>query len=235
MNKKNMQLEEKIQTLKKTSLFNSLERELVEEVASLCYVVHKEPSELLFEIQDPADGFYIIASGLVKVYRISTDGAEHILHFFRDGDMVAEAALFDLRVYPASCMALESTTALFLRRNDFIAMVHQYPSLSIGVMNSLSKRLRKFTAIIEELSLKHVTSRLANYLYENSTERSGKRVCRLDISKVTLASHLGTIKETLSRSFRKLKDLNIIQEKAEGYIEIVKPNILLDIAHGNQP
>jgi CRP/FNR family transcriptional regulator len=227
-----MKIETIMETLKQTSLFNSLNEDLIKTVAGLCRVVKKEASDLFFEIQDPAEGFYIVAGGLVKVFRTSMDGGEHILHFFRDGDMVAEAALFDLRVYPASCMALEPTTALYVRRDDFIGLVYRNPDLSIGVMNSLSKRLRKFTVMIEELSLKHVTSRLASFLYENKTEMSGRFVCRLDISKVTLASHLGTIKETLSRSFRKLKDLHVIEEKAEGFIEILELARLLNIAHG---
>ncbi len=223
---------EKIETLRKTSLFNSLRDDLVETVADFCHPIKKGVNEFLFEFHEPANGFYIIASGLVKVFRSSADGGEHILHFFREGDMVAEAALFDLRVYPASCTALEETTALYLGRDDFLSLVYKNPDLSIGVMNSLSKRLRKFTAMIEELSLKHVTSRLASYIYENRTEHTEGYYCRLDISKVTLASHLGTIKETLSRSFRKLKDLGAIQEKAEGFIVILDLDLLHEITHG---
>ena len=81
------------------------------------------------------------------------------------------------------------------------------------MMSSYSKRLRQFVSKIEDLSLKDIKSRLAGYLLENSTIENGKTVCRLTYSKKELASLLGTIPETLSRSFAFLKQKGLIVEK----------------------
>lgn len=216
--------------LQENSLFNALTPKLLDRIIPICTIVKKDINEYLFQISDPASGFFIVISGLVKVFRHTAEGDEHILHFFSEGDSVAEAAIFDLQVYPASCTALVPTTYLYIESKAFIHLLSQYPELSMAVINSLSRRLRKFTTMIEELSLKHVSARLASFLHENATQQSGRWIVRLEVSKSTLASHLGTIKETLSRSFRKLKDMQIINERAEGFIEILNPSDLLAIA-----
>jgi CRP/FNR family transcriptional regulator len=77
----------------------------------------------------------------------------------------------------------------------------------------LSLRLRQFTVQIENLSLKEVPGRLAGYLMYLSDRQNQKKMVRLDISKVQLASLLGTIPETLSRIFARMSDQGLIQVK----------------------
>jgi CRP/FNR family transcriptional regulator len=86
------------------------------------------------------------------------------------------------------------------------------------MMSSYSKRLRQFVSKIEELSLKDIKSRLSGYLLENSSIENGKTVCRLTYSKKELSSLLGTIPETLSRSFAFLKQQGLIVEKNNLFI-----------------
>jgi CRP-like cAMP-binding protein len=93
------------------------------------------------------------------------------------------------------------------------------------MMSGYSKRLRQFVAKIEELSLKDMKSRLANYLLENSKVEKGITVCRLKYSKKELSSLLGTIPETLSRSFAFLKQKGLIVER-DNVIIIPDPNKL---------
>lgn len=227
-----LSIAKRVAALRETSLFNALPDKDLGRIAELCRAVDCEKEEFFFHAGDPAEGFYVVVSGQVKVFVISPNGQEHILHIFRAGDTVAEAALFDLKTYPASCMALSGTVCLFLRRRDALALLEDHPKLALAVIEGLSRRLRKFVAKIEDLSLKQVTSRLATYLRENALDRQGTVVCRLDISKATLASRIGTIKETLSRSFRKLKDLGVIHERPDGSVEIRNRPALDDIARG---
>jgi CRP/FNR family transcriptional regulator len=199
-------------------LFNSFsekELNLLESSASWKKV---SKGEQIFSEGLDASAFFIVVSGKVKIFKVSPDGKEHTLHIHCPGDLVAEAAIFDSMVYPASCIALEDTTLVRIPREGFFNLLKKYPELALKMMSSYSKRLRQFVSKIEELSLKDIKSRLAGYLLENSAIENGKTVCRLTCSKKELSSLLGTIPETLSRSFAFLKQQGLIVEKNNLFI-----------------
>jgi len=169
--------------------------------------------EQIFSEGIDATAFFIVVSGKVKIYKLSPDGKEYTLHIHGPGDLVAEAAIFDSMVYPASCLALEDTTLMRVSREGFLNLIRAHPELSLKMMSGYSKRLRQFVAKIEELSLKDIKSRLAGYLIENSSVENGIAVCHLSYSKKELSSLLGTIPETLSRALAFLKQKKLIIEK----------------------
>jgi CRP/FNR family transcriptional regulator, dissimilatory nitrate respiration regulator len=159
-----------------------------------------------------ASAFFIVVSGKVKIYKLSPDGKEHTLHIHGPGDLVAEAAIFDSMVYPASCTALENSTLVRISRDGILDLIRKHPELALKMMSGYSKRLRQFVAKIEELSLKDIKTRLAGYLLENSSLENGETVFRLKYSKKELSSLLGTIPETLSRALSFLKQKKLITE-----------------------
>jgi len=169
--------------------------------------------EQIFSEGIDATAFFIVVSGKVKIYKLSPDGKEYTLHIHGPGDLVAEAAIFDSMVYPASCLALEDTTLMRVSREGFLNLIRAHPELSLKMMSGYSKRLRQFVAKIEELSLKDIKTRLAGYLIENSSVENGVAVCHLSYSKKELSSLLGTIPETLSRALAFLKQKKLIIEK----------------------
>ena len=159
-----------------------------------------------------ARAFFIVVSGKVKIYKLSPDGKEHTLHIHGPGDLVAEAAIFDAMVYPASCTALEKLTLVRISRDGILGLIRKHPELALKMMSGYSRRLRQFVAKIEELSLKDIKARLAGYLLAHSTIENGETVFRLKYSKKELSSLLGTIPETLSRALSFLKQKRLITE-----------------------
>jgi len=209
--------------LNRCPLFAGLKEEdlrKIRAIASLRQVVKKE---VLFSDGEEAKGFYVILSGKVKLYKISPEGKEQILHVVSAPDAFAEAALFLEGSYPAFAEALSDGQLLFFPKRDFIQLIERNPQLSINMIVSLSHFLRRFASLIEELSLKEVSSRIAKYLMDLSLKLSkeGKspKEVELDLSKTQLASKLGTISETLSRTLAKMK--------AKGIIDVKKNKILI--------
>lgn len=100
----------------------------------------------------------------------------------------------------------------------------------LTILATLSRRLRRFVGLIDDLSLKDVSARLAKYLLELA-EREGRDVVTLSTTKSVLASRLGTIAETLSRTFRKLQSREMI-DVHDRTIRIVNREALRDIAEG---
>ena len=190
--------------------FTEKELSLLEPSLSLKKV---QKGEQIFSEGMDASAFFIVVSGKVKVYKVSPDGKEYTLHIHGPGDLVAEAAIFDSMLYPASCISIENSTLIRVSRGGFISLIKNHPELSLKMMSGYSKRLRQFVAKIEELSLKDIKARLAGYLLENSTVENRVTVCHLLYSKKELSSLLGTIPETLSRALAFLKQKGLIAEK----------------------
>src|SRR5512135_394183 len=201
--------------LKKSLLFSGLDENNLAEVAGIAVKRAFARGESLFAEGDVATGFYLLASGSIKLCKVSPDGKEKVLHFVHPSETFAEAAFFGDGKYPAEARALEGGAALFFPREAFMGLLERNPRFSLNLIVSLSLLLRRFARQIEELSFAEVPARLAAYLIElaakKSTTYQGKTYLDLDMKKGELASHIGTVSETLSRSLKKLKDDGIIE------------------------
>jgi len=211
--------------LSNTFLFHSFTGNEIGLLLTSASLKSVQKGEEIFSEGRDASAFFIVVTGKIKIYKLSADGKEHILHIHSPGDLVAEAAIFDSMVYPASCTALEDTVLVRISREGIINLIKEHPELSLKMMSGYSKRLRQFVAKIEELSLKDIKARLAGYLLENSAIENDNTVCRLKYSKKELASLLGTIPETLSRALAFLKQQKLIIEK-DNTIVITDPEKL---------
>jgi CRP-like cAMP-binding protein len=167
--------------------------------------------ESVFYEGDEGNGFYIVIEGKVKIFKMSLQGKEQILHIFGEGEPFGEVPVFHGQPFPATAEALIATRVLFFPRREFVRIVTQSPSIALNMLAMLSMRLRRFTSQIESLSLKEVPARLASYLLYLSEEQGGADSVELEISKGQLASLLGTIPETLSRIFAKMSEEGLIE------------------------
>jgi CRP/FNR family transcriptional regulator len=203
-----------ITILKKSLLFSGLDEEYLAEVAAISVRRTFSKGESLFSEGETATGFYLLASGSIKLCKVSPDGKEKVLHFVHPSETFAEAAFFGDGKYPAEARALESGAALFFPRQEFMGLLERNPRFSLNLIISLSLLLRRFARQIEELSFAEVPARLAAYLMESAAKKStsfqGKTYLDLDIKKGELASRLGTASETLSRTFKKLKEEGVL-------------------------
>jgi CRP/FNR family transcriptional regulator len=210
-------------------LFEGLSRGQHEALARIAVSRSYKKGQTIFSEGDEGIGFYAITSGRVKIFKLSPEGKEHILHMMGPGDIFGEVPIFTGREYPAYAEAHNNSALLFFPRNSFIELVKKDPSLSLNMLALLSWRLRRLAALIEDLSLKEVPGRLAAYLLYASKKSSNKDEFDLDISKGQLASILGTVPETLSRILGKMGRQGII--RSEGLrMRILDRTTLEDIA-----
>ncbi len=197
--------------LASSQLFSQLDERALGEVASATTLRTVERNELIFFEGDRADAFYIVGKGKVKVYKMSPDGKEQILMIASKGDSFAEAALFSGGKFPASAQALEESELAVINRERFVALLAKDPDLAANLIARLSTLLRKLTALVEELSLTDVTTRLAHHLVTLIKPSDGPNP-RITLSekKAVMASMLGTIPETFSRSLARLMREKVI-------------------------
>lgn len=201
----------KKQTIGSSVLFEGLPSQHIEDINNIAVVKTFQRGETIFFEGDKGIGFYMVGEGKVKIFKVSPSGKEHILHIFGEGEPFGEVPVFHGQPFPATAEALMKTSTIFFPRNKFVLLVEENPSIALNMLAVLSFRLRKFANQIENLSLKEVPARLADYLVYLSQEQNDRDVVELDISKGQLASLLGTIPETLSRIFAKMSDEGLIQ------------------------
>ena len=188
---------------------------------------------VFFEGQE-GTGFYVVISGRVKIYKLSSDGKEQIFHIFGPGEPFGEIALFEDRKFPAYAETLEKSRILFFPRASFLNLIKKDPSLAMNMLGVLSQRLRRFTSLIEDLSLREVPGRLAAYFLYLSQRNHASDDLALDISKGQLASLLGTIPETLSRILTRMIKAGYVQEDARHIIRISDRKGLQELAEGTR-
>jgi CRP/FNR family transcriptional regulator, dissimilatory nitrate respiration regulator len=197
----------------KSQLFGGLPEEHITEIEKIAVDKHFNKGDIIFYDGDDGLGFYLVATGSVSVYKLSTEGKEQILHIIKEGDTIGAVPVFSGQSFPANARAIAKSHLLFFDRKKFIRLITGKPNLTMNLLALLSARLREFTIQVENLSLKEIPGRLASYLLYLSQEQRKKDFIKLTISKVQLANLLGTGPESLSRALGDMKTKKLIEER----------------------
>jgi len=192
-------------------IFNGLPEDQISAIKQIAVEKTVNKGEILFSEGDEGKGFFVIAEGRLKVFKVSPEGKEQILHILGPGQPFGEVSVFAGQRFPANAQALEKARVIFLPRAAIVNMIAANPSLALNMLAVMSKKLRQFAVQIENLSLKEMPARLASYLIFLAEKQDAVDTVTLNISKGQLASILGTIPETLSRIFAKLAGQNLIR------------------------
>jgi len=204
--------------LLKVPLFSQLEPAELERVTEISRErTYPRNSVILFE-DDPGDALYVVAEGQVKVVLIGEDGREVILSVLGEGEFFGEMALIDDEPRSAHVIAMEDSTLLVLRREDFQGILKQTPSIALALLRELSRRLRRVDEKVGSLVLLDVNGRVAQLLLDLADEAASNRITRR-LTHHTIAQMIGSSRETVSRTMRELVD--------KGYIEVSRREILI--------
>ena len=210
-----MKTTEHKKTLRNLPLFSELSIEQLRKISSFSKIKSFCKHDRIFNENDFYLGFYILLKGSVKVFKISSQGKESVVHLVRPLTSFADIPLFEGGNYPVSAEALEESLVLFIPKEKFLELIYKEPGISLKMLAGFAKRLKSLISQLEDISSKEVLNRLAKYLIKEiksaGAEKLPEPFVKLTIPKSTIASYLGTITETLSRSFKKLQDEKIIR------------------------
>jgi CRP-like cAMP-binding protein len=212
-------------------LFDGLPDGQLEKLAHIAKYRTLKRGEIVFSEGSEADGFYVIVRGRVKIYKLSPEGKEQVLHIVGFSEPFGEVPVFSGGRFPANAQSIEEALLMFFPRSAFVKLIKNDPSLALNMLALLSKRLMQFTGLIEGLSLKEVPSRLASYLLYLSDRAHGSNRLELDIPKTLLANVLGTIPETVSRIFARMTSEGIVDVDGRRIV-LLDRNRLEEISSG---
>ena len=223
---------ELVQMVADIPLFKGLPKEQLDEVVNSMADQTFDRGQTVLSEGEAAEGFFVLVQGKVKIFKLSTEGKEQILHFVGPGESFGEVPMFSGGRFPANAETIEKSRIFFFPRAAFLDLIGTDPTLAMNMLAELSKRLRQMTRLVEELSLKEVPGRLAAYILYLSSENESDDV-GLDITKGQLASLLGTIPETLSRILGKMSAQEVISVQGRK-LKILDRTILEDLAAGGK-
>jgi CRP-like cAMP-binding protein len=161
--------------LKKIFIFSELTEEDLELIKKFSRIKKLNKGDIVFFDTEPYSGFYIVIEGMVKIYKFSKDGREHIIHLVDKYNTFAEVPLFENAgqilekdfTYPANAAALsEDTEVMLIPHRPFIKLMENNKQLCIRMIAGFAKRLRYLNNHIESITLKDVSKRVATYLYD---------------------------------------------------------------------
>lgn len=196
--------------IRRSMLFAGLPDKDVTRIASIAGNRAFRRGQTIFSEGEMASAFYLVAYGRVKVFKVSPDGREQVLHIIGVSEPFGEVPVFFGDRFPANAAALEDCQTLVFPRSAFLDLLKQEPSLSMNMLGLLSKRLLRFARLVEELSLREVPARLASYLLYLRDKVGGGVEVELDIPKNVLSALLGSVPETVSRMFNRMASEGLI-------------------------
>lgn len=193
--------------LKKTALFSAMNDETVDFFAQHLHRRRYEKGSALFAVGDPARSFFFIIKGWIKLYRVSREGAETIIHLFGTGETFAEAAVFGpMQRYPVNAQAVEDSEILEIPRALFVEKIREDSDFALSILGAISARQHYLIQQIEQLTVKEAPQRLGTFLLRLCPAGKNKDIeIILPYDKSLIARRLNIQPETFSRALKKLE------------------------------
>lgn len=205
-----------------TPVFRKLSVQDRERLAPHARVREYAKGETIFQEGSPSDCFYAIASGRVKVFKMTPGGKDVILEIFGVGDPLGAVAVYEGWPFPASAVALEDTTCLTIERTQFFTLLEQHPTLVRGLLLGLTHRLIELTNRLAELTGGRVERRFARLFLKLAGEvgkpSAGGTFIAMRLSRQELADLTGTTIETAIRIMSRWGKDRLVLTESGGFL-----------------
>ncbi len=223
-----------VNALRSCQLFAGLANMDLHQIAEFTQLKTMETGDYLFREHDASRGFYIVQSGAINVHRVNAAGKEQVIHVFRGGESFAEATLATDSGYPADARAVENSNVLLVQKAGFLGLLRRHPELALRMLGAMSVHLRVLVGQLEDLTLKDVETRLANWLIKRCPNPTGTQphAIQLSMTKRVLAAELGTVSETFSRTLAKFREQNLVTVKGRS-LTVLNPAKLTALLRRN--
>jgi CRP/FNR family transcriptional regulator len=192
------------------AFFSQVDRTSRQRLARMAERRAFDKGQVIFRDGDEATGLYVVAEGLVRIYKLAPSGKEHVLHLAGPGMTFAEVAVLGGFPLPAFAEAVEPTACVVLPAQPFLQALRDDHRLCLQILSSMAIWIRSLVGLLEGIVLRDAAGRVAGYLLETHTKQGGRLA--LPGLKKHIASHLNLTSETLSRTLRQLKEQGLISE-----------------------
>ncbi|MFC1952391.1 Crp/Fnr family transcriptional regulator [Chloroflexota bacterium] len=197
-----------IEYLKSIPYFSGLSPDELDSIKQFIFEKTAERGELILFEGNSSDTLFLVISGVVKVFKTSTEGKEQILNLAHFGDTLNDVPIFDDGPNPASIQAMGPIVLYGLRKSKLKIILQEYPKISLNIIKILAARMRRLVSLVEDLSFRHVISRVARILLEHAGDGT---MTNPRLTQHEMAAMAGTVREVVARSLRTLEDEGTIK------------------------
>jgi CRP-like cAMP-binding protein len=195
--------------LRMSPYFQGLDDTILENISRLMKVKVVEKHEVIWLEQEPAKTMYFVASGLIKLFKTSPGGREQILRLIHPGDCFGHAGVFNGGSNPESAQAIVPSVLYGISENDLRTLLVDNRQLADNTIKLLATEMHYYMSLIEDLSLRCVSGRLAKMLLTDNN----KSTCdtSLVLTRSDMAAMTGTVREVIGKSLKALEDKGVIR------------------------
>lgn len=198
-----------IMLMRRHHLFSRLPEKALQDVCALANVKHIETNTALMHQGDPAERFFLLISGQIKLHRVTSEGQEKLVEIIQAGQSFAEALLFiEIKRYPVTATALKESVLLTVEGAHYRKLLEEQPKICLDILAGLSMHLHQRLKEIDILTQANASRRVINYLFQEHDRSNG--IIHLQVAKRLVASKLGIQPETFSRILHRLVDDGLI-------------------------
>lgn len=165
-----------------------------------------------------ATGLAVVLSGRVRVVR-APSGRQHGVHTEGPGGTLGEVPFFAGGRYPATALAAEPTTCLWLDHATLARAVTADPDLAMRWLGRLAQRIRGLVERLDERTARSVEQRVAAFLLDRHSQTPA-RPFKLASSQAEAAEELGTVREVLVRTLRRLRESGLVESPIRGWYRV---------------
>jgi len=197
-----------IEFLRSIPYFSGLDESGLDAIGKYIFEKKAERGEILIFEGEPSEALYFVVAGAVKVFRTSADGKEQIYRIIRPGDSFNDVPVLGDGVNLASAEAMGTVVLNGIKKSDMEAVMRENPRVALNVIKVLSQRVEELVSLVEDLSFRHVTGRVAKMLLEYAGDGTGDRP---RLTQQEMAAVIGTAREMVGRSLKTLEGEGVIR------------------------
>jgi CRP/FNR family transcriptional regulator len=221
-----------VEMLRQIPLFAPLSAEELVHVAAMTVERHYERGDLILLEGERGGALHYVRRGLVKVFKTSVGGKEQVLRLIETGHTFNDVPALDGGPNPASAAAMEPSVVYVIRRAELRHLIVTRPEVAEAVVQTLASALRHLVALVEDLSLRHVTARVAKILLDQEASfQEGQHVYHL--TQQEMAALAGTAREVVGRALKELEAAGAI-EMRQGRAVVLNRERLRMLVSGEQ-
>ena len=203
-----------VEHLKSIPYFSGLGSGELEAIRQLVFERWADRGELILLEDEPTQTVYFVVTGVVKAFKTSAEGKEQILCILRPGDSFNDVSVFDGGPNPVSAIAMSRVRLYGISKADMETMLREHPGIALNIIKVLAGKVRHFVSLVEDLSFRHVTGRVAKLLLEyatNGSEEGKGKSPRPRLTQQDMAAMVGTAREVVGRSLKALEEEGAIR------------------------
>lgn len=202
-----------LENIRQIPMFSTLDTEELTNIASMVKERIYQHNEIVLFEGEVNGALYYIKTGSVKIYKISPDGKEQVLRLVNAGGSFNDVPALDGGPNPASVSALETTTLYVIDRDQLHQLILEHPKVAEAVVRTLAQALRHLVSLVEDLSFRRVTARVAKIVIDQAKEQR-------HLTQQEMAAMAGTAREMVGRALKELESAGAI-EVQQGHIHIL--------------